>query len=105
MRAQHERPGPLARYCFYMAGRVPRGHERWAARRLEDVRRWNRIHFAMEMLTRGVFVAALWVASPPSFWAGLALCFLLVPFSARNARARAGRVLAATPADMAEPVR
>lgn len=101
--AERERaPGWFARYRFYTAGKVPRGHEEWARSRLS----WSRfvlVYWTMDAvawLLIGLITLAVsgGFVNPWGTWVILAAAILFAPLSAAYYRNKARRALAPPPA-------
>ncbi|HYP24204.1 MAG TPA: hypothetical protein VEV43_11570 [Actinomycetota bacterium] len=102
--AEGERaPGWWARYRFYFAGKVPRGHEDWALRRM-SLGRWVAFYLALDLVawTAAMATSALVtreVDFPGPLWFAWVLVVVLAPVTAVRRRNQAARSLAPPPAD------
>jgi hypothetical protein len=99
-----EAPSLWARYRFYTAGKVPKGHESWVWQRLPERARWLGILLLINAGWLVVTLVAVAAATrdldvPDLVWYCAALSFVLAPWTVASCRTKVARALASPPAD------
>lgn len=112
--AAPEPPSVWARYRFYVAGRVPRGHEAWVWQRLPQRARWLGIVLLINAGWSVVAIVAVAAVTgeldvPLAVWVCAGLSLVLAPWTVASCRNEVVRALAPPAADevlrdIAEPV-